>query len=174
MLGRFSRVAEGKVFRLEHQGVAKSGFAAGDEKRGAGDVVEAMDDKKAILGFALGFERAAAPNVHRTDTAFQESRADHQESVALQGIFLGTHEGRDASSGKGEGALDALDEIRCATAHGVVDEPIFPVRARISGPAAKSFPKKFVVDANRSKTRLQWFAIELRKTEAGRAAADVA
>src|SRR6267378_312482 len=147
MLDGFGRCAEGKIFRLPHQSVPERGVAAGDEKRSAGDVLEAVKDEEAILRLALGFERTAPPNVDGADAAFQQRRADHQETMTLQRIFLGTHEGGDAGAGEGESALEAFREFRRAAARGVVDEPVFPVHAWISGPAAESFPEKFVLDA---------------------------
>src|SRR5229473_825652 len=107
MLGCFGRSAESKVLRLEHERVSESVLAAGSEERSAGDIVEAVENEEAILGIALGFERAAAPNVDRGDAAFQERRADHQETMALQGIFFGAHESGDAVAGQDESALKA-------------------------------------------------------------------
>ena len=133
-----------------------------------------MEDEEAILGVALRFEEAAAPNMGGCGAAVQERRANHQEAMALQGIFFSAHEGNDVGPGEGEGAIDTFGEIRGATACGVVNEPVFAVDARISGPAAQSFPEKFVAYAGRRKTRFQWLAIELRKTKTGGAAADIA
>jgi len=132
-----------------------------------------MKHEEAILCIALGFKRAAAPNVDRSDAAFQKRRADHQETMALQGVFLGTHEGGDTGAGKGKGALEAFDKIRGAAARGIVDEPVFAVDARICGPAAQSFPEKFVANPGRRKTRFKRLAIELRKAKTGGTAADV-
>src|SRR5437667_2186390 len=136
ILGSFGRGAECKVLRLKNQGVTESGITAGDEQRSAGNVVEAVEDEEAILGVALGFEDATATNMGGRRAVVQERGADHQEAMALQGIFFGTHEGSDVGLGEGEGAIDAFGEIRGATARGVVNEPVFPVDARISGSAA--------------------------------------
>jgi hypothetical protein len=173
MLGRFRRSAESKVLRLEHQRVPESVVTAGSEERSAGNVFEAVKDEKAILCIALGFERAAAPNVDWGDAAFQERRADHQESMALQGIFLGAHEGGSADAREGEGALEALDKIQGVTARGVVDKPVFAVDARIGGPAAQSCTEKFVANSGWGKGVFEWLAIELRKTKTGGTAADI-
>src|SRR6266852_7569213 len=120
MLGRFRRSAESKILRLEHQRVPDSVLTTGDEERSAGDIVEAVEDEEAILGAVLGFESAAAPDVDRGDAAFQQRRADHQETMALQRIFLGAQESGEAPPGEGRGALDAFDKIRGATARGVI------------------------------------------------------
>ena len=136
MLGRFRRSAESKILRLEHQRVPESVLAAGSEERSAGDIVEAVENEEAILGIALGFESAATPNVDGSDAAFQERRADHQETMALQGIFFGAHESGDAGAGPDESALKACDKIRRAAAGGVIDKPVFAVDAGIGRPAA--------------------------------------
>ena len=71
-----------------------------------------MEDEEAILGVALGFEDATATNMGGRRAVVQERGADHQEAMALQGIFFGTHEGSDVGLGEGEGAIDAFGEIR--------------------------------------------------------------
>jgi hypothetical protein len=133
-----------------------------------------MKDEEAILCDALRFECAAAPDVERCDAAFQERRADHQETMALQGVFLSAHEDGDAGAGDGESTLEACDKIRGAAANGVVDEAVFAVDARIGGPAAQSFPKKFVPNSRRGKDAFERLAIELRETKTGGTAAHVA
>ena len=94
--------------------------------------------------------------------------------MALQGIFFGAHQGNDVGPGESEGMLDASGEIRGATAHSVIDQAVVAVDARISGPAAETFTEKFVTNPSRSKSGLERLAIELRETEAGGPAADVA
>src|SRR5216684_3597317 len=174
MLGRFRRSAESKILRLEHQRVPESVLTTGDEERSAGDIVEAVENEEAILGIALGFESAAAPNVDRGDAAFQQRRADHQETMALQRIFLGAHKSGDARPGEDKGALEAFDKIRGAAARGVIDKPVFTVDARIGGPTAESFTEKFVANSRRGKGAFEQLAIELRKTKTGGTAADIA
>jgi hypothetical protein len=174
MLGCFRGSAESKVLRLKDQRVPKSVLTAGGEERSAGNVFETVKDEETVLCVALGFERAAAPNVDRREASFQQRRADHQETMALQGVFFGTHEGGDAGAGDRESALEACDKIRSAAARGVVDEAVFAVDARIGGPAAQSFAKKFVANSRLGKDAFEWLAIELRKSKARRTAADVA
>jgi len=132
-----------------------------------------VENEEAILGVTLGFQRAAPPDVDRTDSMFQERRAYHQEAMALQRIFFGAHQGNDIAPGEGKGSLDTFHEIMGAAARRVIHAAVFVIHARISGPAAKSFPEKFVVNTSRSKSGLERFAIELRKTQAGGAAADI-
>jgi len=94
------RGTECEILRLEDQGVIQSGITARDEQRSAGDVVEAVEDEEAILGVALRFEEAAAPNMGGCGAAVQERRANHQEAMALQGIFFSAHEGNDVGPGE--------------------------------------------------------------------------
>jgi len=132
-----------------------------------------VKDEEAILGVALGFEDAAAPNVGGCDAAVQERGADHQEAMALQGILLGAHEGSDFGPGEGEDAIDTFGEIGGAAARSVINVPVFPVDARIGGPAAQTFTEEFVANSGRRKIALERLAIELRKTRTGGAAADI-
>ena len=132
-----------------------------------------MKDEKAILGIALGFEDATAPNMSGCDAAVQERGADHQEAMALQRIFLGAHEGSDVGPGEGEDAIEAFGEIGGAAARGVINVPVFPVDARIRGPATQTLTEKFVANSGRRKIALERLAIELRKTRTGGAAADI-
>ena len=133
-----------------------------------------MQLEQPILGVALRFQHAAAPNVDWGDTAFQERWADHQETMALQRVFLGAHEGGDAGAGESKGKLETFDKIRSAAARDVIDKAVFAVDARIGGPAAKSFSKKFVANSHRGKDAFEWLAIELRKSKTGGTAADIA
>src|SRR5260370_26676475 len=162
---RFRRSAVSKILRLEHQRGPESVLAAGSEERSAGDIVEAVENEEAILGIALGFESAATPNVDGSDAAFQERRADHQETMALQGIFFGAHESGDAGAGQDESALKACDKIRRAAAGGVIDKPVFAVDAGIGRPAAQSFTGKVAGNSRRGEEPFRELAIDLRETK---------
>jgi len=133
-----------------------------------------VKDKEAILGVALGFEDAAAPNVGGCYAAVQERGANHQEAMALQGILLGAHEGSDVGPGEGEDAIESFGEIGGAAARVVIDVPVFPVHARIGGPATQTLTEKFVANSGRRKIAFERLAIELRKTRTGGPAADIA
>jgi hypothetical protein len=133
-----------------------------------------VKDEEAILGVALGFEDAAAPNVGGYNPAVQERGADHQEAMALQGIFFGAHEGSDVGPGEGESAIEAFGEIGGAAARSVINVPVFPIDAGIGGPAAQTFTEEFVANSGRRKIAFERLAIELRKTKTGGAAADIA
>src|SRR5271154_1767251 len=70
--------------------------------------------------------------------------------------------------------IDAGAEIgRLASSH-IIDEAVFTIDTRIIGPAPEGFAAKLVLDFGRSETGFERFPIELRKTEAARAAANVA
>src|SRR5260370_41470452 len=136
MLGRFGRSTESKFLRLEYQSVPQSGFAAGDEKRSAGDVVEAVENKEAVLGVTMRFEYAVSTNVCGRDVSFDECRADHEEAMALQGILFSTHEGNDAGPRERKGALEAGGKIRSAAPRRVINKAVLAIDSRISGSAA--------------------------------------
>src|SRR6266581_1793845 len=93
--------------------------------------------------------------------------------MALQGIFFSTHQGNDLSTVQSDGTIETRGKIRRSAPRGIVDAAIFIIHARIRRPAPQSIAKKLVSNADRSEAGLERLAIELRKAETARAAADV-
>jgi len=139
----------------EEQGVRESGITAGGEKRSAGDVFEAVEDEEAILGVALGFEDGTAPNVGGCDTAVQERGADHQEAMHCRGSSSAHMRAVTLVRESARARFEAFGEIGGAAARGVINVPVFPVDARIGGPAAQTFTEKFVANSGRRKIALE-------------------
>src|SRR5882762_10767824 len=79
----------------------------------------------------------------------------------------------DVGPGEGEDAIEAFGEIGGAAARGVINVPVFPVDARIRGPATQTLTEKFVANSGRRKIALHRHAMEFRKTRTGGAAAEI-
>src|ERR1700676_82340 len=92
VLDGFWRCAERKLLGLTAKCILESHVAFGNKKRAAVKGGQVVQFEEAILGFALRFQFAAAADVHRGDAAIEKRRANHQETVALQRIFLGAHQ----------------------------------------------------------------------------------
>ena len=93
--------------------------------------------------------------------------------MALQGIFFGTHQGNDLITGQSDSTIETRGKIRRTAPRGIVDAAIFMIHARIRRSAAQGIAKELVSNADRSEAGLERLAIELRKAETARAAADV-
>jgi hypothetical protein len=133
-----------------------------------------MQLKEAILGVALRFQAASAANVQRCDTAFEERGADHQETMAFQRVFFGTHQRHGLEGGQSNCTIEAVGKIRRTPPRTIVNSPIFVIDARIRRPATQCFAEEFVLNFDRGKSRREWLAIELREAKASGAATDVA
>src|SRR5437899_11228941 len=93
--------------------------------------------------------------------------------MALQGIFFGTPQVNDLITRQSNGTIETRAKIRRTAPRGVVDAAIFMIYARIRRSAPQGIAKKLVSNVDRSEAGLERLAIELRKAETARAAADV-
>src|SRR5271157_967123 len=91
ILNRFGRRAVGKFLGLAAQRILKREITFGNKERAAVKGGEVVQFEEAILGFALRFQFAASAEVRRRNAAIEQRRTNHQETMALQGVFLGTH-----------------------------------------------------------------------------------
>jgi hypothetical protein len=129
--------------------------------------------EQTILGVALRFQDSATAEVRGHYAALEQRRADHQEAVALEGIFFGTHQNDVRGARQSQQAIDAGRKFRGFAARGVVHPAIGEINAEVGWPSTKRFAEKLVSQTGGGQQGFEWLAIELRKTKTGGAAADI-
>ncbi len=133
-----------------------------------------MQFEQAILGFTLRFQFAASAEVRRRNATIKQRRTNHQETMALQGIFLGAHQSYFCHTRQFQRPINSDEKIRGRAAFFIVDNAVSVVCAGIRWTAPQSLSKKLVANACSGKARFERLAVELRKPETARPAADIA